>query len=66
MYVFECSRCAGCHYNRHFEGGGSKSITACHYLLDTGKMRGCTVEACNRYIPMDYRKLSNPFNQMEK
>lgn len=62
MYVFECSHCTGCHYNRYYDGKGSTFMTACHYLLDTGKMRGCSVEACNRRIPMDSSKLPATFN----
>ena len=63
MYVMESSHCTGCHYNRHWSGFGVNRINACYYLLDTGKMRGCSPEACNRRIPMDYSKLPATFNR---
>ena len=40
--------CAGCIYWRHFCGRGSNELYACHYILDVGKMRGCSVEECTR------------------
>lgn len=53
MYVYECRHCAGCTYNRPYCGKGSTFLPACHYLLDTGKMRGCSVEKCTRYTPKE-------------
>lgn len=40
--------CTGCIYWRHFCGRGANALNACHFILDTGKMRGCTVEECTR------------------
>ena len=53
MCVFECSHCVGCAYNRRYSGKGSTYLPACHYLLDTGKARGSSVESCTRYVPQE-------------
>jgi len=42
--------CTGCTYWRWFSGRGSNAINACHYILDTGKMRGCSVESCTKKV----------------
>lgn len=65
MCVFECSHCEGCAYNRHYSGRGSAYLPACHYLLDTGKMRGSTVDDCTRYIPKENTpEIENRFNRV--
>lgn len=40
--------CTGCTYWRRFQGSGENLIRACHYLLDTGHMRGCPADHCTR------------------
>lgn len=44
--------CKGCRYYRKFygrQGGwGLGGLYACHYCVDTGNLRGCTVEACDK------------------
>lgn len=39
--------CSGCIYRRGIGALGSK-YTVCHYLLDTGKPRGCPAERCDK------------------
>lgn len=41
--------CSGCAHWRHFCGRGSSELFACHFIFDTGKMRGCAVEECNKH-----------------
>lgn len=65
MCVYECSHCNGCVYNRHYSGKGSTFLPACHYLLDTGKMRDSGVEDCTRYIPKEATApRENQFNRL--
>lgn len=59
MYIFECNHCKGCDYNRPFIGHGVKQVNACHFLLDTGKMRGCEVENCKKWKPAQPRPTVN-------
>lgn len=40
--------CNGCIHWRWFCGRGSNALNACHYILDTGHMRGCAVEECTK------------------
>ena len=40
--------CDGCIHWRRFCGHGSTLTMACHYILDTGHMRGCEVQQCNK------------------
>ena len=45
--------CAGCAYWRlmfYFGGTRENRTRACHYLLDTGKMRGGTAQDCTQKI----------------
>ena len=64
MSANECGRCSGCAYNRYFSGSGSTYLTACHYLLDTGKMRGCSPERCTRYLSKETaRTRANKFKR---
>lgn len=42
------SKCNGCIYWRRFCGNGTKALNACHYILDTGKMRGCDPAQCTK------------------
>ena len=44
----ESCSCNGCIYWRWIYGHGNCLLYACHYLLDTDKMRGCPVEGCTR------------------
>lgn len=37
--------CKGCIFNRNISGGGK---TACHYCFDTGKLRNCTPDKCDK------------------
>lgn len=47
-------RCAGCHYRRPIaEGPGA--LWCCHYLLDTGEVRGMPVARCYRRKGTPYR-----------
>lgn len=39
--------CQSCIYRRGIGALGSK-YTVCHYLLDTGKPRGCPAERCDK------------------
>ena len=40
--------CTGCIYWRRFMGSGVNLVKACHYLLDTDHMRGCSADHCTR------------------
>lgn len=40
--------CVGCIYWRRFYGFGSNAVYACHYILDTGKVRGNATESCTK------------------
>ena len=42
-------RCKGCGHRRPINGDKGKGPTICHYLLDTGKVRGCPPEECTHY-----------------
>ena len=42
--------CNGCQYWRRIYHRGSKEIKACHFALDTGKIRGGTVKGCTQKI----------------
>lgn len=37
-------KCAGCIYRKKLSGG--EASTACHYMHDTGKLRGCSAKEC--------------------
>ena len=47
-YTGNDSGCIGCTYWRHFGWYGVNYTNACHFLLDTGKMRGCSPQECNK------------------
>lgn len=39
--------CEGCiHYKRLYMGDSEPPLMACHYLLDTNKIRPCSAENC--------------------
>lgn len=42
-------RCAGCGHRRPVSDSYKESYQICHYILDTGKPRGCPVEKCTHY-----------------
>ena len=44
----EVRHCDGCSYWRRLNGGSS--IRVCHFLLDTGKVRGMSVQDCTRKV----------------
>lgn len=39
--------CKGCIYHRQV-GGANRGEYICHYMLDTGKKRGCPAGRCNK------------------
>ena len=41
-----CNNCAGCAHYRPLSEKRSAGLRACHYILDTGHMRGCPVSDC--------------------
>lgn len=43
--------CRKCKYWRPMHGitEGGRVVRACHYSIDTGRLRGCTVEECREY-----------------
>ena len=41
-----CNHCAGCAHYRRLSDHGGGNLYACHYILDTGHMRGCPVSDC--------------------
>lgn len=41
-----CNNCAGCAHYRRLADHGGNDLHVCHYILDTGHMRGCPVSAC--------------------
>lgn len=45
---FDTRNCEGCAHWRHILGKGSAAMNACLYILDTGKMRGSSVESCTK------------------
>lgn len=47
MY-YKRKRCKGCGHRRTIDGTRT-GPTICHYLLDTGKMRGCPPDECPYY-----------------
>lgn len=42
-------RCKGCGHRRPLTRNNKSSMRVCHYLLDTGKVRGCPPEECTHY-----------------
>lgn len=46
----EARRCEGGRFWRRLESSNVHSINACHFLLDTGKMRGMSVQDCTRKV----------------
>lgn len=42
--------CKDCVYYRYLSVGNEGK--ACHYLLDTGKVRGCPAENCTKKRPL--------------
>lgn len=38
--------CEGCKYYRLL--GDAAGLRACHYLLDTGEVRGCSADNCTK------------------
>ena len=40
--------CAGCRYWRGIAAHAPGGLMACHYLLDTGRMRGGAVSECDK------------------
>ena len=42
------AKCKTCGYRRHIACG--ETSLACHYSLDTGKIRGCSPEQCDKHI----------------
>lgn len=45
------ARCRSCVFKGRSNGNTGTAINGCDYILLTGKMRGCTVEGCIRYLP---------------
>ena len=41
-----CNNCAGCAHYRPLSEKRSAGLRACHYILDSGHMRGCPVSDC--------------------
>ncbi len=44
----ENKNCKGCIYHRKIDCLSGKAIFACYYCIDTGKLRECKPEACNK------------------
>ena len=40
------NHCAGCAHYRRLADHGGNDFHACHYILDTGHMRGCPASDC--------------------
>lgn len=57
--------CKGCKYYRRFDvGRGGK---ACYYCLDTGEVRGCSPENCDKKkkaSPSELKKLKQRNNEI--
>lgn len=45
--------CKGCIYRRPL--GSHPSFTLCHYLIDTGRVRGCPAENCSKKLAASKR-----------
>lgn len=41
-------KCSTCKYSKYMTGSNN-SFKACHYALDTGKLRDCPPQECNKY-----------------
>ena len=50
--------CAGCLYHRPVTGMDrtEKQVMACHYCVDTGRLRGVPVEECTHYTQKRYKR----------
>ena len=53
------TRCIGCGHRRPVSDCYKESYCICHYILDTGKPRGCTVEKCTHYTTEQCHMLSD-------
>ena len=42
------SSCKGCLYRRPI--GSNHRYTICHYMIDTGEMRGCPADTCDKKV----------------
>lgn len=40
--------CNGCKYHKAFPYTGTYGLKCCHYSWDTGKLRGCPAENCDK------------------
>lgn len=45
-----------CKYNRFLNNVVYKGVVACHYCYDTFKIRGCSIEECDKYEPLDNKQ----------
>lgn len=43
-----CNNCAGCAHYRPLSEKRGAGPRACHYILDTGHMRGCAASDCTK------------------
>ena len=50
------SSCEGCRYYKRLGSSGGKTIKACHYCYDTGRVRGCAPERCDKREAEDDRR----------
>lgn len=62
-------KCALCHFRRRVVTGFKEKTFACHYAVETGMLRECPPECCDKFMPRDATKankrpfLSNPLEQ---
>lgn len=57
--------CRGCIYYRPFAGNPG-SLKYCNYLLDTGEVRGCPADKCDKYTKMEGCRLADKRPKPEK
>lgn len=50
-------RCKGCGHRRPISANKKDKRLVCHYLLDTGKVRGCHPEECKHYTTQKCHEL---------
>ena len=56
---FRPVRCDGCRYYRNLDGlDGGGDYFACHYCIDTGRLRGVLPKDCYRHPGTPYREKS--------
>lgn len=61
------SDCAGCAYWRVLSTCGGSKVYACHYMVDTGKMRSCEPGAdCTRRAAKIRRRRRFTHNRTEE